>query len=84
MTGAKKDGIWITLQAHGNIVAVASLLEVAAVIITEDAQPDPSTIEKANEENVILLSTPLKNYEVSGFLWELGIRNDCESLQSGE
>ena len=42
MAGAKSNYLWITLQAHLNIVAVAALLEVAAIIITENAQPDSS------------------------------------------
>jgi hypothetical protein len=74
MAGANKDGLWITLQSHDNIVAVAALLEVAAVIITENAQPDPSTINRANAKKVILLSTPLSNYAIIGKLWELGLR----------
>ena len=34
MAGAKNNYLWITLQAHLNIVAVAALLDVAAIIIT--------------------------------------------------
>ena len=74
MAGAKGNYLWITLQAHLNIVAVAALLEVAAIIITENAQPDPATIAKANEQGVILLSTPKTTYEIDGTLWEMGIR----------
>ena len=55
MAGAKKGNIWITLQAHLNIVAIAALNEVAAIIITENAQPDAASIAKANEQGVILL-----------------------------
>ena len=75
MAGAKKGFIWTTLQAHLNIVAVAALTEVAAVIITENAQPDSTSIAKANQQGVILLSTPQFTYEINGRLWELGIRN---------
>jgi hypothetical protein len=75
MAGAKKGSLWITLQAHLNIVAVAALNEVAAVIITENAQPDAATIAKANQEGVILFSTLQSTYEVNGKLWEMGIRN---------
>jgi hypothetical protein len=75
MAGAKKSYIWTTLQAHLNIVAVAALTEVAAVIITENAQPDAASIEKANQQGVILLSTLQSTYEVNGKLWEMGIRN---------
>ena len=75
MAGAKSKYIWVTLQAHLNIVAVAALLDVAAIIITEDAQPDAATITKANEQGVILLSTSMPSFEVDGKLWEIGLRN---------
>lgn len=75
MAGAKKGNLWITLQAHLNIVAVAALNELAAIIITEGAQPDAATIAKANQQGIILLSTPQTTYEVNGQLWELGIGN---------
>ncbi len=74
MAGAPKKSIWITLQAHGNIIAVATLLDLSAVIITEGAIPDETTIEKANEEGVVLLSTSLPTYAVVGQLWEMGLR----------
>jgi hypothetical protein len=73
MAGAKGNYLWITLQAHLNIVAVAALLEVAAIIITEDAKPDSATISKANAQGVVLLSTPKPTYEIDGKLWEMGI-----------
>ncbi len=75
MAGAKKGNIWITLQAHLNIVAIAALNEVAAIIITENAQPDAATIAKANQQGVVLLSTSQATYETNGKLWELGIQN---------
>ncbi len=74
MAGAKNKALWLTLQAHTNIVAVAALLDLSAVIITEGALPDETTLAKANEENVTLLSTPLQTYEVAGRLWEMGLR----------
>ena len=75
MAGAKKGYIWITLQAHLNIVAVAALNEVAAIIITENAQPDAASIAKANQQGVILLSTPRATYEINGELWQMGIHD---------
>ncbi|HUE98360.1 MAG TPA: DRTGG domain-containing protein [Anaerolineales bacterium] len=75
MAGAKKGHIWITLQAHLNIVAVAALNEVAAIIITENAQPDAASIARANQQSVTMLSTSQPTYEINGRLWEMGIRN---------
>ena len=74
MAGAKSNYLWITLQAHLNIVAVAALLEVAAIIITENAQPDSATITKANEQGIVLLSTSKPTYVIDGKLWEMGIQ----------
>jgi imidazolonepropionase-like amidohydrolase len=75
MAGAKNKGLWVTLQAHMNIVAVAALLELSAVIITEGAMPDSATIAKANEQGVTLLATKEPSFEVVGRLWELGLRS---------
>lgn len=76
MAGAPHGGVWITLQAHTNIIAVAALLDLNAVIISEDAQPEPATIERANDEGITLLATPMKSFEVVGRLWELGLRSN--------
>jgi hypothetical protein len=74
MSGAPREGLWVTLQAHINIVAVAALLDLSAIIITENALPDPATIAKANEKGIVLLSTAMPSFEVVGQLWEIGIR----------
>ncbi len=74
MSGAAKQSLWITLQAHVNIVAVAALLDLSAVIITEDAPVDEATIAKANEKGVTLYLTSLPSFEVAGRLWQLGLR----------
>lgn len=76
MAGANHQAIWITLQAHINIVAVAALLDLTAVIITENALPDESTINKANAEGVTLLSTDSRTFAVAGQLWEMGLREN--------
>lgn len=73
MAGAAHGNLWVTLQAHSNIIAVATLLEISAIIITESAMPDPGTIARANQENVILLSTSMPSYPVVGKLWEMGL-----------
>jgi serine kinase of HPr protein (carbohydrate metabolism regulator) len=75
MAGAKNKSVWITLQSHGNIVAVAALLELSAIIITEGAMPDENTINKASEENIILLSSQEPSFSINGKLWEMGIRD---------
>jgi hypothetical protein len=74
IAGAEPGNVWVTLQAHMNVVAVAALRDVSVVIITENAQPEAAVIEKADQQNVILLATSEPSYEIVGKLWELGIR----------
>ncbi|GAB4532807.1 MAG: hypothetical protein Kow0063_13920 [Anaerolineae bacterium] len=75
MAGARHKAVWVTLQAHTNVVAVGALLELSAVIITEGATPDQDTIIKANEEGVTLLATDKTTFYVAGRLWEMGLRD---------
>lgn len=70
---AKKDDVWITLQVHCNIVAVAVLKEIAGVIFVNEREPDDETISKAKTEEIPLLTSSLTAYELTGKLYELGI-----------
>jgi len=74
MANTKRDNIWITLQTHLNIVAVATLKEITAVIVVLDKEIDKDTLEKAEKEKITILKTPLTAYQVGGKLYELGIR----------
>lgn len=74
LAGAKGQDLWITLQSHANVIAVAAMLDLSAIILSENVQPDTEVLTRANQQGVTLLSTPLATYEVSGKLWELGLR----------
>ena len=73
MAGAKAGNIWITIQVHVNILAVAALTEVCAIVISEGATPEPEVIEKANSQGIILLGTEVGTFQMAGKLWEKGI-----------
>lgn len=68
---AEEGQIWITLQTHQNIIAVAALKDLAAIIIVRGAVPDEDTIEKSNAENIPLLSTDMDTFHIAGRLFEL-------------
>jgi len=74
MANAKKDDIWITLQIHQNIVGVASLKELAGIIIVNGRQPEEEALKKAEEEDIPILLTELPAFEIVGRLYQLGIR----------
>jgi predicted transcriptional regulator len=71
MGNAKEGEVWITLQTHQNIIAVASLKDIAAIIIVKGASPEADTIEKSNIENVPVLVTELDTFNIAGRLFEL-------------
>jgi len=71
MANATKDSIWITLQTHQNIVAVASLIGLSAILISRGAEPDPETIQKATQENIPVITTKLPTFEAAGKIYNL-------------
>lgn len=74
MSGGGEKSLWVTLINNINIVAVAKLLDIPAIIITENALPDEATLERAKSEGISIFSTPKGNYQVAGELWALGIK----------
>lgn len=74
MSRAKEGSLWITIHTHNNIVTVAMLQSLAGVILVNNRQPDEDAVRKADEENIVLLSTTLSTYEIAGKIYELGIR----------
>lgn len=73
MARAQAGNVWVTLQAHPNVVAVASLLGLAAVIIAEGGAPDHETVERAEQNGVVLLVSPQTTFSVVGRLSALGV-----------
>lgn len=73
IANAKKNFVWITLQTHLNIVAVAVLKELSAIIIVNNKEVDKDTLQKAEEEKVTILKTGLNTFQISGKIYECGI-----------
>ena len=73
MANSTKGAVWLTVQVHQNIVAVAILKELAAIILVNGRQPDEETKTKSEDENIPILITPLSAYQLTGRLNELGI-----------
>jgi predicted transcriptional regulator len=73
MAGSAKGHLWVTVQGHLNVVAVASLNDLAGVIVAEGKPVAPEALAKADDEGIPILSTELGTFEVVGRLWDLGI-----------
>lgn len=71
MANSQKGDLLITRQVHQNIVAVASLNELAAIVLVQGAEPAPETLEKAAREKIPLLVADLPAFEVAGRIYRM-------------
>lgn len=74
MASGQTGQVWITVQGHANIVAVAALAGLAAVIVAGGYAPESEAEARAEEEGLALFTSPLSPYTLAGRLYELGIR----------
>ena len=71
---ARKDDLWVTMQVHPNIVAVAVLKELAGVVLVGGRVPAAETLAQAEREKVPVLGTGLGTFELAGRLHGMGVR----------
>ena len=71
MGNADAGNVWITLQTHKNVMAVASLKEMACVILVKNLTANEDTLSQSNEEEIPILQTSMSTYEVTGRVYEL-------------
>ena len=65
MGRAKADNAWITIMSNINIIAVASLADVACIILSEGVTVDSDIIETAKQKEINILSSALPSYETA-------------------
>ena len=75
MANAPDGCIWLTVQTHQNIVSVAVLHEMAAIVLTGGHEPDQETIDKAEEEGIPILMWSKTAFELAGQVHAAGIIN---------
>ena len=71
MANSKEGDIWVTRQVHQNIVAVASLKDLAGIILIQGSEPAHDTAAKANTEGIPILVTDLPAFEIVGLIYKL-------------
>jgi len=74
MANSVKGDLWVTMQKHVNIVAVAALNELAGIILVNGRLPEQAAIDRAREQKIPIVSTSLQAFDVAGILYGLGIR----------
>ena len=65
MARAPENSAWVTVMTNANVVAVASLTDVACVILAEGYHFDAPAIEAAKKGGITLLESDLPVYETA-------------------
>lgn len=73
MAKVEENNVWITIQTNINVVAVASLKEAGCVIIADGFTIDEAVKAKADDEDIIILTSQDSAYEIAKKLAELSI-----------
>jgi len=73
IANAKEGNVWITLQIHQNIAAVAGLKELAGIVLVNGREPEPDTIEKAETEEIAIMVSDMPAFELAGKMYALGL-----------
>ncbi|MCU0458509.1 MAG: serine kinase [Bacteroidales bacterium] len=71
MGHAGAGNAWITIQTHRNVMAIASLRDLSAVIISCGEKPGDDTMAQSNEEGIPVLGSDLSTFGLSGRLYTL-------------
>ena len=74
MGNSREGDIWVTMQKHVNVVAVAQLNSLAAIVLVNGRSPEPDAAARAEEIGIPIISTPLQAFEAIGILFAQGVR----------
>ena len=73
LANAQDGDLWVTLQTHRNTVAVAGMKGLAGIVLVGSREPEEDTLQKAFEEEIPILVSPLPAFELIGRLYGLGL-----------
>jgi len=75
MGSAPERALWVTIQNHVNVAAVALLKEVPLILLASGRIPSPELRDQCQREGIALASTEMDSFEVCGRLHAMGVRN---------
>jgi len=73
MGNALEGDLWVTMQTHQNIVAVAVMKSISGVILVNGREPQEETVQKAVSEKIPIMVSNMPAFELIGQLFQLGI-----------
>jgi len=78
LANSQEGDLWITLQIHPNIAAIAGMKGLSGIVLINGREPQEETVAKAEEENLPIMVSQMTAFELSGRLYAMlsGTKND--------
>ena len=73
MGNTNEGDLWVTLQIHQNIVAIAVMKSLGGIILINGREPEEDTVQKAEAEGLPILVSDMPAFELVGRLFTLGV-----------
>lgn len=71
IANAEEGCLWITVQKHLNIVAVAQLKKLAGIVLSRGSEPEAAVLARAEQEGLFVLSGAADSFTIAGKLYAL-------------
>lgn len=68
---AASGSVWVTIQKHKNILAVATAKDIAAIVIVNGVEPEESLLSSADAMGIPVYTTHESSYRISGKMFSL-------------
>lgn len=78
MAHGEEGMAWVTVQTHMNVVAVAVLADMACVVMPENIDMPKESIDKAADEGLVILKSPLTAFAICGRMAAKGVPEKAE------
>lgn len=69
IANVEENAAWITIQRHINILGVAKLRDVSAIVVPRSLSLEQSVVEKAREEKIAILRGDPSAFELSALIY---------------
>lgn len=71
---AESGSIWVTVHNNMNVMGVAVMIDIKAIVISEGHEVSDEMLKKAKEESISVFRTDENSFTIAGKLYEQGIR----------
>jgi len=71
IANAEEGCLWITVQRHLNVVAVAQLKKLAGIVLSSGIEPEAAVLDRAKQEGIFVLSAHDDSFNMAGRLYAL-------------